>query len=731
MPYRLLIVLIIFALLSVAPAPPAARAAPEGFTDELVPGLGNITQPTAVAFTPDGRMLIASQPGRLLVYQNGALLTAPALDLTDRICARGERGLLGVAVDPAFAENGFVYVYYTFNRADSCGTRNRSTDPVNRVARFTLSAANTTSDEVVLVDNIPSPNGNHNAGDLHFGKDGHLYISVGDGGWDYDGGGDAGSNDAARDTHTLLGKILRITRDGGIPSDNPFLGANSARCYDPAPGGNKTGSTTPGNHCRETYSWGLRNPYRMAFDPNAEGVRFAINDVGQGRSEEINLGAAGADYGWNCREGTLSNNTGGPCSPTPSNMVAPIFEYRRNPTPSGQPAHFDGCASITGGAFIPNGVWPTAYDGGYLFADYVCDRIFLLAPGGATSLFVEQSSPTHMVFGPDGTTQALYYTSYGGGDIRRVRYTGSANRSPEAAISADRTSGAAPLTVRFDASGSSDPDAGDPIVEYRWDFGDTQTQTTSTPTVQHTYQDDGAYVATVHVVDSRGAQSATPARLRIDVGNTPPVPTITSPAAGQLFVVGETITLQGGATDADDGPLGPSRLSWEVRRHHGEHDHPYLLETGNGLSLTAPGPEDLFATENSYLEIRLTATDSAGATATITRELRPQLVPLTFRSIPEGMRVTVNGGTADNTVTTPYVLRSWPGYVLELGVPPDQSLNGQPLRFCHWTQGGAASQALTTPEQAQSYYAVFAAEGEPCPSDPSGAIRYYLPWVGP
>src|SRR5436853_232072 len=123
-----------------------------------------------------------------------------------------------ITLPPSFAtpNNNFIYLYYTFNRVGTC---------VNRVSRFTLSASNAVSSETILIDNIPSTAGNHNAGDVQFGKDGYLYVSVGDGGCDYAGdSGCAGANDASRDQHSLVGKILRITRNGTIPPDHPFLG---------------------------------------------------------------------------------------------------------------------------------------------------------------------------------------------------------------------------------------------------------------------------------------------------------------------------------------------------------------------------------------------------------------------------------------------------------------------------------------------------------------------------
>ena len=386
------------------PGSRAGAAVPAGFTDSLVASVGG---PTALAFTPDGRMLVTTQAGRLRVVQNDALLATPALDLSTRICSNSERGLLGVAVDPLFTSNHFVYLYYTHNLFGAC---------VNRVSRWVLSDANTASAEVVLVDRIHSTAGNHNGGDLNFGNDGYLYVSVGDGGCDYANTTSCGANnDAARDRHVLLGKVLRITRDPGVlPTDNPFLGAGSGACA-------TTGSTTVGDWCREIYATGLRNPFRLAFDPNVAGTRFYVNDVGQSTWEEIDLGAAGADYGWNAREGHCATGSTSNCGPPPAGMTNPIFDYGRA----------DGCGSITGGAFSPAGVWPAPYDQRYFFSDFGCGRIFVLNPNGqggftradfATGL--GGSSAVHLRFGPWAGTQALYYTSYaGGGQIRRITHT--------------------------------------------------------------------------------------------------------------------------------------------------------------------------------------------------------------------------------------------------------------------------------------------------------------------
>ncbi|HEX6596617.1 MAG TPA: PQQ-dependent sugar dehydrogenase [Acidimicrobiales bacterium] len=380
---------------------PAAAAVPAGFADQLV---ASVASPTAMAFTPDGRLLVTTQGGTVRVVEDGVLLATPAITVP-QLCSNSERGLLGVAVDPQFATNGFVFLYYSLRKAATCDSTT-----VNRVSRFVMTG-NTLGSETVLIDNVPSPNGNHNAGDLQFGKDGLLYVSIGDGGCDYlNDSGCAALNDAARDRNVLLGKIARIDRNGNVPAGNPFTGSGTARC--------NTGPSAPGTICQETFAWGLRNPFRMAFDPNAAGTRFYINDVGQAAWEEIDEGSAGADYGWNVREGHCATGSTTNCGPPPAGMTNPIFDYGRS----------DGCRTITGGAFVPDGVWPAPFSGRYLFSDFGCGKIFRLDPNGSGGFtrtdFVTDlggGSAVHLTFGPWRNTQALYYTSYtNGGQVRRI-----------------------------------------------------------------------------------------------------------------------------------------------------------------------------------------------------------------------------------------------------------------------------------------------------------------------
>jgi PKD repeat protein len=187
--------------------------------------------------------------------------------------------------------------------------------------------------------------------------------------------------------------------------------------------------------------------------------------------------------------------------------------------------------------------------------------------------------------------EPLYTTYANGGEVHSIAYTGTANQAPVAAVKTTSPNyGAEPLTVSFD--GSASRDANGDALTYLWNFGDGSTDQTTAPTTSHTYTmvPAGSYIAEFKVRDARGAVSA-PATVKVFPGDSPPQPTIASPAAEKLFKVGDQITLSGSAIDPEDGQLGNASLSWEVRRHHnGNHWHPLLLQTGNNLSIIAPRP---------------------------------------------------------------------------------------------------------------------------------------------
>lgn len=382
-----------------------ALALPTGFTDtQLAGSVANpLKAPTAIVPLLDtGRALVLEKSGAVRLLQaDGTLLATDVLDLST--CTLSEEGLMGAAVDPGFATNGFVYLFYTHNAGD-CAS---STGGFNRVSRFTMSG-NTIdpASELILLDNMDVSLGDHNAGDLHIGNDGDLYVTVGDGGVNPRGTGTDGS--AAQDLSLFNGKVLRITTTGGVPSDNPFVGATGAQSC--ATLGISAPTTAV---CTEIYAYGLRNPFRFAFDPNASGTRFFINDVGQSTWEEVDNGGSGLNYGWDVREGPCAYGSTTDCAPTPAGYTDPLTAYN----------HSIGCTYITAGAFIPDGLW-SGFDGGYLFADGGCGSIFLMTSDGSVDYDNPFAQTTgvivDMAFMTQGGQTGLYYVTNSTSQIHKI-----------------------------------------------------------------------------------------------------------------------------------------------------------------------------------------------------------------------------------------------------------------------------------------------------------------------
>src|SRR5580765_4484431 len=380
-----------------------AATVPPNFSEALVAtGLSN---PTAMTFAPDGRLFVCLQGGQVRVIENGALLAAPFVNLT--VDSSGERGLLGLAFDPNFSANHYVYIYYT------------ATTPSvhNRVSRFVANGnVAVAGSEVVILDlNNLSSATNHNGGSLHFGIDGKLFIGVGE---------NATPSNAQLLTN-LLGKILRINADGTIPSDNPFI------------------TQTTGKN-QAIWALGLRNPYTFAFEPLSG--RMLINDVGQDTYEEINDGFAGFNYGWPNSEGPTSN----------PNHTGPIYFYPHTGGP------VTGCA-ITGGAFYNPDTqqFPSSFVGTYFFADFCSGWIKKLDPASnnaVTDFASGISSPVDLQLGPDGN---LYYLARGSGSIFRIFYTG--NQAPQITLQPINQTVSAGQPVTFTVSAS-----GTPAPAFRW-----------------------------------------------------------------------------------------------------------------------------------------------------------------------------------------------------------------------------------------------------------------------
>jgi glucose/arabinose dehydrogenase/PKD repeat protein len=668
---------------------------PSGFTDTVV--TTGVAEPTALAFLPSGTILVTGRAGKVRVIKNGTnLLSTPAVDLSSRVCPERERGLLGITVDPDFNSNKQVYVYYTAKHAN-CNFHD-ITGAQNRVSRFTYdTSTDRMTNEVILLDHILSWHGWHNAGHIQFGADGYLYIGVGDSGATYGTSNTGWSNTNARSKSILNAKILRVKKENGEPAPgNPWLNAPGARrCGDPnGPLDYPLDNSKP---CKETFAWGLRNPFRIPFKPGTN--TFFINEVGQnigGDWEEINEGKAGADYGWNRNQGRTSD----------ASTTNPVYAYE-----IGEEVNGNACRCITGGAFTPDDAYPSSYNGSYFFGDYTCGVLFKLAKNSSgnwtRSTFASGfggSSLVELAFGPNpngGTS--LYYTSFNGNKVGRIDGPSISNRAPVASFTATPRSGSVPLTVQFDGSASSDPDSGDHIVKYAWSFGDGSSQNTTGATVSHTYHAAGQFSATLTVTDSRTPPKSGSTSLDIQPGNTPPTVSITGPGPDKLFAVGEHILVTASASDSQDGALSGAAISWDIKKVHDDHTHPFLSGTGASIDVVPDGPEsDAGAADLSFLRIKVTATDSTGLSSSATMDLQPHKVPLTFQTDPAGLKVRV--AAAD--LSSGAQITAWEGWELQVSANP-QVVNGRSYVFDGWSDGGAATHVLRAPGAATTYVAKF------------------------
>ena len=356
---------------------PPVPLEPEGFPpirlETFATGLGS---PVGFAHAGDGsdRLFVIDQRGRIDIIQGGTLLPTPFLDIEAKLVPErpgfDERGLLGLAFHPDYAANGRFYVYY------SAPTDSIPMDHHSVVAEYRVSTdpdiADPDSERILFT--VPQPQFNHDAGQLAFGPDGFLYISLGDGGRGNDVAlGHCRVSGNAQDTTNVLGSLLRIDVDGsnsfngqyGIPADNPFVDDR----------------TIPD----ETWAYGLRNPWRFSFDRGTG--RLFLADAGQRIFEEINIIEKGGNYGWNLREGAHpfdpdDPSTAQPDAPPPDGVTDPIAEYTHPGTGVGTEI---GIVVVGGFVYRGNGV--PGLQGRYVFADW--STVFA-PPGNGTLLGLEE-----------------------------------------------------------------------------------------------------------------------------------------------------------------------------------------------------------------------------------------------------------------------------------------------------------------------------------------------------
>jgi glucose/arabinose dehydrogenase len=346
----------------------------------------------------DDRLFVIERTGVIRIVQaTGAVVATPFLDISGRVDASdGEEGLLGLSFHPNYATNGFFYVNYT----NTTGSRR------TRLARFQVTADPNIADpdsELILLT-VDQPFSNHNAGDLHFGPDGWLYMPLGDGG----SGGDPGNR--AQNRGLLLGKVVRIDVDAGPGSAADCVGTDGSGNYSiPASNPFVDG---PGNTCDEIWALGLRNPWRSSFDRLTGD--FYMGDVGQGSQEEVDFQLAGSsggeNYGWRCFEGNEPFNTNG-CGPR-SAFTFPIFAY----------SHANGDCSVIGGYVYRGSLFP-ALSGRYLLTDFCTGNFWDVIPDGTGGWQTAQHTNLiafgYVSFGEDANGE-LYVVHQGSGTLFRL-----------------------------------------------------------------------------------------------------------------------------------------------------------------------------------------------------------------------------------------------------------------------------------------------------------------------
>jgi len=634
---------------------------PTGFSQVLV--ANSISSPTVMAFAPDGRLFVAQQTGALRIIKNGTLLTRPFITLS--VNSSGERGLLGIAFDPNFSTNNFIYLYYTLSSAAN-----------NRISRFTASGDTVVPGSEVVVLNLDplSTATNHNGGTIHFGPDGKLYVGVGE-----------NANSAnSQNLDTYLGKILRINSDGSVPTGNPFTTGTAQRM--------------------RVWEYGMRNPYTLTFQP-VTGKLF-VNDVGQNTWEEINnCTFGGFNYGWPAAEGVSTN-------PAYTN---PVYTYMHG-TGSGL-----GCA-ITGGTFFnPSSTnYPTSYTGKYFFLDYCGNWIDYINPADSMRTPFASNiagSPVAMETGPDGN---LYFLSRNNSAVYKVTYNGGTAPVITNQPQTQTVSQGNPVTFSVTATGSNP-------LSYQWRKNGVNISgaTNSTYTIAAVVPGDAG---TYSVVVSNPAGSATSnnASLFVTAPNQVPTATISSPAAGATYAAGNVISYSGSGSDPEDGSLPATGYQWFVEFHHDTHLHPgpTLVQGVSSGSFTIPNSGETSA--NVFYRLYLVVTDAQGAKDSAFTDILPRTSTITLRTNYYGLSITLDGQPflAPITVTSVEGMLRTIGCTTSQTVN-----NAAVYNFSYWTQGGTQTQTFATPVNDVIYTAFFIPQlrlpDNPIPSVSGIDYKYY------
>jgi glucose/arabinose dehydrogenase len=716
----------------------AAADLPTGFTDTTI--WSGLTTPTAVRWAPTGQVFVAQKTGVVNRYDGVADPTPTvAADLRQNVDDFLDRGLLGLAVDPAYGSGRpYIYVMYTYDK-DPNSTRfpawnDNCPDPPGAdgygcPALGRLSRIDPDGTEHVLIQDWCIVYSTHTVGDLRFGPDGALYASAGDGASyqaaDY-GQGDSNSPTPAnacgdppvpvngdQEPPTAEGGALRsqsfrrpagepVSLDGSIIRIDPDTGA--AKPDNPA-------ASDPNPSRRRIVAYGFRNPFRFTWRPGTGEIW--MGDVGWNTWEEVNRlpdTTTIRNYGWPCYEGqgrmsAYDNLNLNLCESlySQNNAVEPWFTYQHTQDLG---TCFAGTSAPTGISFYTANQFPTTYRNGLFVADYARQCIYFFRAGtngvpdpSTVQVFASGSGgPVDLQQGPDG---ALYYADIINGTIQRIAYP-SGNHAPTARATATPDHGSTPLTVQFGGTTSSDPD-NDPLT-YSWDLnGDGTFGDSVSPTPSFTYTTPGNYTIRLRVSDPAGNSDTT--TLPIQAGD-PPTPVIDTPAATFTWAVGDPIAYSGHATDGAGNPVPASGLTWQLNIRHCSRTDTSQCHTHFGASVAGVSSGSFVAPNHdwpSHLELVLTATAN-GLSASKTIALQPKTAQLTLNSSPSGASLTMGADTGSAPFTETFIQNS----TTDVTAPAATTIGGTQYAFGSWSDGGARTHTITIPRNDLSLTATFA-----------------------
>ncbi len=613
------------------------------FSDELV--ISGLDAPTSLAFLPDGRMIVLQKDGEILLVDDSSVPATSSSYLTlGNVEHSGEAGVLDLTLDPDFSNNNFVYIYYAH------GSNSR-----HRISRFTHDMDHAHAEDEVMLweDDQPYENCCHYGGGLDFGPDGKLYMTL----------GEKFDPPRAQDMTLAAGKIIRINKDGSIPTDNPFFDGSGPN-YD------------------AMWALGLRNPFRARFDE--ETGRLFMGDLGYNSIETVNVGASGANFGWPICEGDCED---------PANYTDPIFKFQ----------HIGGGHGIMGGIVYRGNQFPAAFDGVYFYGDYAAHWIrYLTFDGSSTTVtgnfdfLTDIGDVVFMEQSPDG---ALYYIRHDG-SVRRIRHTAGNHAPVITQASASTQSGPAPLSVTFTGAGTDTEN--DPL-SYRWIFGDGTEATTAT--AQHTYATTGSYSARLILSDPTHDVQSQP--ISISAGSAPTA-SIVAPLDGSFFNAGQVLDYQGDGDDPDE-TLDATDFSWQILLHHDGHLHPrqgpiFAISGSYATPTTGHAYGD-----TTHYELRLTVTDSDGLSDTDSVSVFPNIVDLTFDTEPTGIPIALDG----IVLPTPSVIDEATGFQYTISATTITCVDDTEYLFSGWSDGGAAEHSIVVGSSDTAYIANYAATG-PC-----------------